>query len=307
MPKNRARTIPRASQIPTDFKFLMTQIWRKLEAEGRGRHRAFCHVMKAELIKVEAAQKGRPDSLLVVHWKLFEGVSNHFWPGSVRRADRPPQLNYRSRPVNKSIFTVTGADDMSFEELVDFIQDNGTASVRPKGKPKAKRKEEEMMRQLNSPLNNSTVLSPPPILSSRPILAHGVTGILAPLAPEAQTTQVNFGWPARPVWDDDIDMIASSSSVIPITKPQTPTLSFACRQGWGLSQKTISIPTAVTGHKPDSSVDKLAKNGSVQPSDLGKVLFTRVPEKDVEAFLSSFLAPSRAKMEAMGQTQKSES
>ncbi|KAI1274849.1 hypothetical protein F5Y07DRAFT_371675 [Xylaria sp. FL0933] len=307
MPRARHRNIPRDCQIPVDFRFLMTQTWRKLEAEGRGRHRALCHAMKAELIKVEVAQKDRLDSPLLVQWKLYEGVCNHFWPGSVRPQDRPGQLNHRLRTVDKSIFALADTDDMSFEELVDCIQGNGGTSTRSENTLGGKRRARRPRRQSNSPQRNPAKLRPPRSLSSRPILAQGTA---APLVPKEQTTQANFGQPALAVWDDDINMIAISPSVAPITKPQAPTLSFACRQGWALGQTTTSISAAVTGHKLDNQTDKLPKDGPpdlVQSSNRGTVSFSRVPDGEVEAFLNSFLGSSKAKGEAMDQTKDSRS
>ncbi|KAI1346335.1 hypothetical protein F5Y01DRAFT_319861 [Xylaria sp. FL0043] len=307
MPRARNRNVPRACQIPVDFRFLMTQTWRKLEAEGRGRHRALCHVMRAELIKVEAAQKDRQDYPLLVQWKLYEGVCNHFWPGSVRPQDRPGQLNHRLRTVNKSIFRLADTDDMSFEELVDFIQSNGAASIHSETKLSSKRRARRTRRQSNSPQRNPAELRRPRTLPSRPRLAQGTT---SPLVPKERTTQANFGQPVPAVWDDDIDMIAISPSVAPIIKPQTPILSFACRQGWALGQTTTSIPAAVTGQKLDNQTDKLPKDGPsdlVQSSNRGTVSFARVPEGEVEAFLSSFLGSSKANTEAMAQTKDSRS
>ncbi|KAI0814088.1 hypothetical protein GGR55DRAFT_495611 [Xylaria sp. FL0064] len=196
---------------------------------------------------------------------------------------------------------------MSFEELVDFIQDNGAVSIRSEIKLGGKRRARRTRSQSNSPQRNPAELSPPRTLSSRPILAQGIT---APLVPKERTNKANFGQPARAVWDDDTDMIAISPLVAPITKPQAPTLSFACRQGWTLGQTTMSTPAAVTGHKLDNRPDKLASDGPsdpVQSSNRGTVSFARVPEGEVEAFLSSFLGSSKAKMEAMDQTKDSRS
>ncbi len=174
-------------------------------------------------------------------------------PGSVRPADRPPRLQ-TSRPyIDLSRFTSLDTAAMSFERLLDFIQYNGDISLHCPKKPKRIRKERERWRRLDwtgnsrpNPIAPSSSSDLPP----RPVIVQGMANMLAPPPPEVEPAHTKLSPVARSVWDDDVEIVPTSPYAAPVTKPQMPTLSFACRPGWDLNKKTTWIPSAETEHNP---------------------------------------------------------
>ncbi len=78
MPGGKGRASRQVPQFPMEFGFLMTQIWRKLKAEGRGRDQVFDQVVRRQFAQILTAQRPRANPLSIFQWKLFEGVSNYF-------------------------------------------------------------------------------------------------------------------------------------------------------------------------------------------------------------------------------------
>ncbi|KAI0414230.1 hypothetical protein F5X98DRAFT_390098 [Xylaria grammica] len=278
----------RAPPISVDFKFLMNQIQRKLKAEGRGRDRVFYREVKRQFAKFVMTQQPRanPHSLFV--WNLFEGVSNYFWPGSVTPADRPLGMQ-SSRPyVNVCEFRSLDIDSVSYEQLIDFIQYNSQTSfrlprrsasrTRRQGPRRRKRERLREERRRGSSMLNPIVLSPLPGRMLSPTGAKYVT---------------NNGLEAQSIWDDDVEMTGVSPQTdiytVGFTKPQIPTLSFACRPGWDSNKKRTQIPgggrESIFPYKPIA----YWPFDVAQPAPLGNASFTRAPEKDVQAFLDKFL------------------
>ncbi|KAI0533106.1 hypothetical protein GGR58DRAFT_506725 [Xylaria digitata] len=293
MPPARSQPIE-APPLSIDFRFLVSQIHRKLKAEGRGRDRVFDHEIKRQLAKAVISQRKNKNPLLLFKWRLFEGTSNHFWPGSVIPADRPLGI-MDSRPyVDISKFKLLNPDALSFEELIDFIQYNGETSHcwprkslkqwRQQQRQIKRKRRRERLRELGRPGNtrsNPIILSPSPIRIPRPALAQEVMSI---------------GMMARSMWDEGITMTQVSPPrqtwKAPFIQPQIPTLSFVCRSGWDLNKNAVFIPDKRTGHDiyiaPEKGITDKSSD-SDQTTPLGNVSFTRVPEKDIEAFLNKFL------------------
>ncbi|TGJ76815.1 hypothetical protein E0Z10_g10825 [Xylaria hypoxylon] len=101
---------------------------------------------------------------------------------------------------------------------------------------------------------------------------------------------------ARFIWDDDVEMTPVSplkdACAALFTQPQIPTLSIACRPGWNLNEKATWIPSGGIRHDPYIIPEKVIASRPLDPNQLaplGNVSFARVPEKDIEAFLSKFL------------------
>ncbi|KAI0404729.1 hypothetical protein F4802DRAFT_218282 [Xylaria palmicola] len=276
-----SRRVVKACQIPISFGFLMAQIQHKLRVEGRGRHHdlypEMCEQFSSILYAI--AERPREKSLGFFCWKLFEGVSNHFWPGTVRPEDKPATIQKSRRPfVDANQLKVLDTSAISFDELVDLIQSNGSGYSSWPKKTRAERRKEQKMRagsQIRSPISNPTVL--PPL--SRPVSSPLLDYLGSPMSLDPQPTprgHAGGNRDARP-------------SQAPIASPR---LSFACRPGWDLNNKTVWIPIA----KQERDVSPPAEPAVdiqvvelVEPALLGPASFSRVPEEDTKAFLSKFL------------------
>ncbi|KAI0487038.1 hypothetical protein F4859DRAFT_527165 [Xylaria cf. heliscus] len=269
MPKGKRRS-QKPHPIPVDFKFLMTQMRRDLKVEGKGRDQALYREMAKQFCKVrdEMANRPRGRSLFYFSWKVFEGVSNHFWPGSVTSEDRPSIIRETSRPfICITTFRILDTHAMSFEQLVDFIHSNGMGPFRWPKKSKVQRILERNARKVR----------------------HLKAGFIRPGDHKSNPIVIS------PLREEDTEMTEAPPLEIthaePITKPEIPRLSVICQAGWDLNNKTIWIPAAEIGHiEPivPSQIINAHPFGPVEPS-ISAVSFSKVPEKDVEAFLKSFL------------------
>lgn len=284
-----------------DFQFLMRNIRRKLKAEKRGGDQALHQELRKHFSRVmkEVERTPRQNSLKRFQWQVFEEVSNHFWPQSVRAADRPPGTYQKSKPfINMSAFTALHTDALSFEQLVEFIQCNGDTPFRwPRKSKERRRRMRQMTEASNRPgddESNPIMLSPIPNTSLRPTPSRLTPNASARSPLEAQLTHKNRSPSARSVWDDDVNMAQAprleEAWMTSITEVRSPTLSFACRSGWDLNQKETWIPAAGYELEDCLTIDEAAELQLQEPVCLGAVSFTRVSEKDTEAFMSRFLS-----------------
>ncbi|KAJ2992769.1 hypothetical protein NUW58_g2054 [Xylaria curta] len=305
-----ARSKKHAQQLPSlliDFKFLVTQMRRRLKTEGGGGHRAFDREMAIQFTEAVAdmAPRRRPKSSLFFQWRLFANISNHFWPGSVMQGDRPSVIQETSKPlINPDTYRTLDTNAASFEQIVDFIQCNGQGPFRWPKKSKAQKRADNVIWELRGKAkrpgnvqSNPIVISPLPSPLRRPSSAYNMPRIPSLSTDESPhiDTHVNLWSPA--IWDDDVVMVEgpqpAKTYATFITKPQSPKLSVACQPGWDLNNKTIWIPVA--GVKCDDAYvrpDRTASDqpfGPPEPPLWGKVSFTTVPESDKEAFLCRFL------------------
>ncbi|KAI0439140.1 hypothetical protein F4803DRAFT_63738 [Xylaria telfairii] len=129
------RPAPKPGEVPIDFKSLMIQIKQKLNAEGLGRDRELHRETLNQFLKFR-----EDNSSLHFGWRIFEGVSNHFWPNSVMPKDRPSTIQEHSWPfiiTNGSLNICTA----TFEQLVDFIHCNSSGSFHGPEKTELQRRE----------------------------------------------------------------------------------------------------------------------------------------------------------------------
>ncbi|KAI0554771.1 hypothetical protein F4679DRAFT_236455 [Xylaria curta] len=324
-----------------DFKSRMTQIERKLKVEGQERDRTLAQEMAKQFSRLtdEMSHSPRGQSLLYFSWRVYEGVSNHFWPASVLPEDRPSVIQEGIRPflcVNK--FEALDTHAMSFEKMVDFIHCNGYQYRWPKkSKQQRKRerdakKEQYLKTKLNRPgddISNPIVISPirstqprtlvtldipkkidssnslhPPRLlfntldetrSFSRIPASKVCNILEASPHRTRLPPTSIDSWTHNLWDEDIEMIEAPllerPCVTSMARSQAPRLSVICQPGWDLNNKAIWIPAS--GIEYGNCIVPCRSNdtqplGPVEPP-IGIVSFNKVPEKDIEAFLSSFL------------------
>ncbi|RYC61365.1 hypothetical protein CHU98_g4841 [Xylaria longipes] len=301
-------------QTLTYFKFLVGQMQRKLKAEGQGRHQELDAEMAKQFRVVvgEMEHKPRGRSLFDFSWRVFEGVSNHFWPGSVTPEDRPSTTQETSRPlICVHRFAVLDTYAMSSEQLVDFIECNGEGPSKwPKKSKFQKRlerdakKEQQLRKKLEQPgdhVSNPIVISPvrntiprSPIAFDIPKKTDSSTLLRPPLlafstsnktysSPPPPTAKIhditNIPSPSLALWDEDIEMVDASplgKSCVTSKRPPNPKLSVVCQPGWDLNNKAIWIPAG--GIKCDENiVPSQAINaqplGPVEPS-IGTVSFT---------------------------------
>ncbi|KAI1195345.1 hypothetical protein F5X97DRAFT_245941 [Nemania serpens] len=302
MPRAKNRTTPHQGvQTNIGFQLIMQNIMRKLKAEGQGRDRALNQELRRQFSGVmkEVERKPRQNPLKAFQWQVLAHVSNHFWPQSVGRADRPLGIYQKSRPfVNMSAFAALDTDSLSFEKLVEFIRCNGETPFRWPRKPKEQRRKiGQMTGESNRPgddESNPIVLSPTPNFSLRSAPSRLMLNASAQSPLEAQIACRNGTPLSRPVWDDDIEMaqhpLRQEVWMTPITKVRIPTLSFACRSGWDLNNKEIWIPAAGFELEDSLTSEESADPQPLEPVFLGPVSFTRASEKDTRAFMSSFLS-----------------
>ncbi|TRX90643.1 hypothetical protein FHL15_008418 [Xylaria flabelliformis] len=340
MPKSNFRA-PKIQHWLMVFKSRMTQIERKLKAEGEKRDRTLAQAMAEQFCRLtdEMSYRPRRQSLLYFSWRVYEGVSNHFWPASALPEDRPSVIREGTKPfLCVGRFEALDTNAMSFERMVDFIQCNGDKYFRWPKKPKRQRKSERdakkgqyLKTKLNQPgdhISNPTViisplrsaqprapvplgipekidlsnsLCPPLFAFSTPDKTHSFSPI-PPIwnIPESsprrtRLTLTKIDSCTHNLWDEDIETTEASRLENPCLKftPRSPTprLSVICQPGWDLNNKAKWIPASGVEYENDIvpyRSDNAQPLGPVEPS-IGTVSFNKVPEKDVEAFLSSFL------------------
>ncbi|KAI0517052.1 hypothetical protein F5B22DRAFT_646409 [Xylaria bambusicola] len=276
------------------FRSRMIDIRRRLEKEDQGRDQELPRVMRTQFSYLEKTLKPRENPLCVFQWMLFEGVSNYFWPGSVRPGNQPSSFRSLRPYVNVCQFFKVDPNVMPFPRLVEFVQHNGDPPFGWAKKPKKKLKQERLSRQqMNASSNNMgdpIVLHASSIPSPRPVTAQCITITVAqPLGPV--TVQTNSCQVPRLVLDDGIEMTIASPNITTFAKPKVPTLSFACRPGFLKNKKENWVPAAGITPEPCGFVSEPLQidRSADQQSATSVVSFTRASEKDVEAFLKSFL------------------
>ncbi|KAI1757631.1 hypothetical protein F4782DRAFT_546736 [Xylaria castorea] len=325
MPKPKHR-VQKTYQILMVFKSLMIRLERKLKVEGQGRDQKLDREMAKQFCRVtdEMAYRRRGQSLLYFGWCVYKGLSNHFWPASVMPEDRPSIIQESTKPfLCVDRFEALDTYAMSFEQIVDYIQCNGDGYSRWPKKSKWQRKlerdarkEQHLMTKLNGlggDRSNPIVISPvrstlprTPVTFSilgethsfsplPPCKVYDIPNIPAPSRHRTRLTPTSIDPWARNLQDEDIEMVEAppleKTCVKSTARSQIPRLSVICQPGWDLNNKTIWIPAS--GIKYDNHVVP-CRTGNAQPlgpvePSIGPVLFNKVPEKDVEAFLSSFL------------------
>ncbi|KAI0867130.1 hypothetical protein F4860DRAFT_456493 [Xylaria cubensis] len=335
MPKSNFRT-PKVHHWLMVFKSRMTQIEQKLKAERQRRDQTLARAMAEQFCRLtdEMSQRPRGQSLLYFSWRVYEGVSNHFWPASALPEDRPSVIREGTKPfLCVDRFEALDTSAMSFERMVDFIQCNGDEYCRWPKKSKWQRKlerdakkEQYLKTKLNQPgddISNPIIISPvrstrprapvalsipdkidlcPPLLAfNTPDKAHSFSPIPPiPNVPGSspritRLTLTKIDPCTHNPWDEDIETTEAPRLETPCLtftpRSQTPKLSVVCQPGWDLNNKAKWIPTS--GFEYDNNIVPYRSNnaqplGPVEPS-IGIVSFNKVPEKDVEAFLSSFL------------------
>ncbi|KAI1171844.1 hypothetical protein F4777DRAFT_582488 [Nemania sp. FL0916] len=227
------------------------------------------------------------------------------WPGSVRLADRPSELNVASRPfVNLTAFEVLNVNSVSCDELVDFIQSNGVPSFRwPRlSREQRKKKQEKSLESLKKKSERANHQLKP---DTKPPVSAPLPRPTAASAPRdtMSVPPLAKAWPSYPVisaatsskQEDEAEQVRGRSleAYLALTRTvQAPIMSFACRPGWKPNDKETRIPSAEYNYAPFRKTNEnfAAKPlNQAQPAGWGEVSFTRAPEKDVETFLAKFL------------------
>ena len=211
--------------------------------------------------------------------------------GSVRRHYTPSNLK-QTPYLNVSQLSSLDSDLMSFDQLVEFVQSNGNPRFKWPRKSKKQKGGQKSIKHMNYLSDKAIIpISLPHSSNSLPDtgLAQSTTASLAPLPPEAVPVPTSVSPVPRLSWGDDIEMVSTSSMVIK-DGPKT-ILSFACRAGWNLNKKATWVPAAGITPEPCEFFSDASKIDYCldQPSISSTIVFTRVPEKDVEAFLKNFL------------------
>lgn len=289
----------------------MIQMQRKLKIEGRGRNQAFIEEVENQFAQVLDTMTLRPrqNSLKLFSWRLFEAVSNHFCPGSVRPADMPANIREKSKPfVNLCLFRAVDTSVLSLEEIILFIQSNGDESFRWPRKPKSVvRREQRIKLQLKRFGNSGYDLTIP---SAQSTTRH--RSIKSRASPSAHRTPDGDPRSRAILWDDDIKLETpppQNLDTMTIARPSVPTLSFSCRLGWDLNKKNIWASTVTIKSEARTVVAAPiadAEHSSiVQPQVLGTALFKQTPQEDIDAFLKRFLGGEKPEGETKQEGQQS--
>ncbi|KAI8627259.1 hypothetical protein F5Y19DRAFT_443727 [Xylariaceae sp. FL1651] len=130
---------------------------------------------------------------------------------------------------------------MTMEELVEFIWWNGSPSFRWPRSSKTRFKARNQTENDFANTKPSPFVLPPLPTTAPPMPTQKIRNTHAVSPLQVQLTHANTNPWSQYVWDKSFELVvappreAAHTAVDP--QPQSPTLSFICRQGWDLNNK----------------------------------------------------------------------